>query len=146
VDPTSAEVAELLAALDAYQTALYPEGSAYLTPAVEFTRPGAAFLGVFVPEQLVGCCGYITHEDGSGELKRLFVRPEARGRGIARQLFAALEAHATVAGLTVLRLETGILQPHAIRLYEELGYTRRGPFATYPDDPNSVFMEKHLRG
>jgi putative acetyltransferase len=145
-DPTSAAVAELLAALDAYQSALYPAESVHLLPAVAFAAPGVAFLGAFLCDRLVGCCGYITHADGSGELKRLFVRPEARGLGIARQLFAALEVRAVAAGLTVLRLETGVSQPHSIRVCEAAGYTRRGPFANYPDDPNCVFMEKHLRG
>jgi len=74
----------------------------------------------------------------------MFVRPEARGLGIGRQLLEALEAHAAAAGLTVLRLETGVAQPEALRLYERAGYTRRGPFGPYAADPLSVFLEKRL--
>ena len=49
-------------------------------------------------------------------------------------------------GLPALRLETGVRQPAALRLYERAGYARRGPFGGYPDDPLSVFMEKLLGG
>ena len=144
VDPTTPAVAELLAALDAYQTALYPPASAHLLPAAALAAPGATFLGAFVAGQMVGCGGYVGHAGGYGELKRMFVRPAARGLGIGRRLLAALEAHAAAAGLSVLRLETGVRQPEALRLYERAGYTRRGPFGAYAPDPLSVFMEKRL--
>ncbi|HUR53169.1 MAG TPA: GNAT family N-acetyltransferase [Gemmataceae bacterium] len=144
VDPTTPEVAELLAALDVYQTALYPPASAHLLPAAALAASDAAFLGVFADERLVGCGGYINRAGEYGELKRMFVCPEARGLGIGRRLLAALEGHAAAAGLTVLRLETGVSQPEAIRLYERAGYERRGPFGEYAADPLSVFMEKRL--
>jgi putative acetyltransferase len=144
VDPTTSAVAELLAALDSYQTALYPQESTHLLPAAALATPDAAFLGAFAGGQLVGCGGYVRHPGGYGELKRMFVRPEARGRGVGRRLLAALEAHAAAVGLTVLRLETGVAQPEALRLYEGAGYARRGPFGEYAADPLSVFLEKRL--
>jgi putative acetyltransferase len=144
VDPMTPTVAELLAALDAYQTTLYPPASVHLVPAAALAAPGATFLGAFVAEQLVGCGGYVNHAGAYGELKRMFVHPAARGSGIGRRLLAALEAHAAASGLSVLRLETGIRQPEVIRLYERAGYTRRGPFGAYSADPLSVFMEKRL--
>jgi putative acetyltransferase len=146
VDPTTPAVAELLAALDAYQTALYPPASVHLLPAAALTLPDAAFIGGFVGERLIGCGGYVNHAGEYGELKRMFVHPDARGLGIGRRLLAALEAHAGAAGLTVLRLETGVRQPEALRLYEGAGYARRGPFGAYSPDPLSVFMEKRLNG
>ena len=57
---------------------------------------------------------------------------------------SAIEAHAVESGMSVVRLETGIYQPEAIGLYERMGYTRRGPFGDYAEDPLSVFMEKRL--
>jgi len=144
VDPTTPPVTELLAALDAYQSALYPPASVHLLPAADLAASDAAFLGVFAGGQLVGCGGYVHDGDESGELKRMFVHPAARGRGIGRRLLTALEAHAAAAGLSVLRLETGISQPEALRLYEGAGYTRRGPFGSYTADPLSVFMEKRI--
>jgi putative acetyltransferase len=137
-------VAELLAALDAYQLALYPPSSVHLLPAAALAAADAVFLGAFVEERLVGCGGYVDHAGEYGELKRLFVRPDVRGLGVARRLLAELEAHAAAAGLIVLRLETGVSQPEALRLYERSGYTRCGPFGAYAADPLSVFMEKQL--
>jgi putative acetyltransferase len=144
VDPILHAVAELLAALDAYQTALYPPASAHLLPADRLAETGAAFLGAFVGDRLVGCGGYVNHDGEYAELKRMFVRAEARGLGIGRRLLAELEAHAAAAGLTVVRLETGVSQPEALRLYEAAGYARRGPFGAYAADPLSVFLEKRL--
>jgi GNAT superfamily N-acetyltransferase len=144
IDPTSAAAADLLAALDAHLSALYPPASLHLAPAASFRHPGAAFLGACMDGRLVGCCGLVPGGDGCGELKRLFVRPEARGLGVGRALLAALEWRAKAAGLRVLRLETGVSQPDALRLCEREGYRRRGPFGEYLDDPLSVFMEKRL--
>ncbi len=143
VDPASPAVAELFALTEAYQLALYPPESVHMAPPTAFSQPGAVFLGAFVGDRLMGCGGYIDHGD-YGELKRMFVRSEARGLGIGYRLLTALEAHAVTAGLPLLRLETGIHQPEAIRLYERAGYIRRGPFGDYDDDPLSVFMEKRL--
>jgi putative acetyltransferase len=130
--------------LDAYQTALYPAASLHLVPAAELGGADAVFLGAFAEGRLVGCGGYINRGGEYGELKRMFVRPEARGLGAGRRLLAALEAHAAAAGLGVLCLETGPEQSEALRLYERAGYSRRGPFGPYPDDPHCVFMEKRL--
>lgn len=102
-----------------------------------------AALFVYAENRLVGCGGYVIHAD-HGELKRMFVLPETRGLGIGRRLLDHLEEHARAAGVRTLRLETGIYQPEALRLYERAGYVRRGPFGEYGHDPLSVFMEKSL--
>jgi putative acetyltransferase len=144
IDPTSKEATHLLAALDEYQSGLYPPASTHLLPAEVLAQPGSVFLGAFANERLVGCCGYVRHEEGYGELKRLFVCPEVRGRGVGERLLTELEAHARADGIPVLRLETGVRQPASVRLCERMGFTRRGPFGNYLDDPLSVFMEKRL--
>lgn len=144
-DPNSPAAAELLAALDEYQAGLYPAASTHLLPAAELARPGAVFLGAFAGGRMVGCGGYVRC-DGYGELKRMFVRPDARGRGVGELLLAELERRAQAAGLPALRLETGVRQPAALRLYGRAGYARRGPFGDYPDDPLSVFLEKDVGG
>ena len=92
---------------------------------------------------LLGCVAMV--DCGSyGEVKRLFVPAAGRGQGVARALMAALEAHARTAGLPIMRLETGPVLTAAIRLYDSLGYQRRGPFGDYADHPASLFMEKAL--
>jgi putative acetyltransferase len=144
VDPTSPAAAELIAALDAYQLALYPAESVHLIPADCLRSDGVTFLGAFLGDRLIGCGAYVNHGGEYAELKRMFVRPEARGLGVGRRLLGALEDHARSMGLTLIRLETGVSQPEALRLYERGGYARRGRFGDYPDDPLSVFMEKRL--
>ena len=81
-------------------------------------------------------------EDGSGEIKRMFVDPKARGMRPGRSLLDAVEQTARDAGLTTVRLETGIYQPEAISLYRKAGYRDIEPFGSYKSDPLSLFMEK----
>ncbi|MER6048043.1 GNAT family N-acetyltransferase [Streptomyces sp. NPDC001793] len=63
--------------------------------------------------------GYAT---GDAEIKRMFVVPQARGRGLARRILAALETDALAAGRTRMVLETGTEQPEALSLYASSGY------------------------
>jgi putative acetyltransferase len=106
------------------------------------SQPNVVFAVARDPSgQAVGC-GAIVIESAYGELKRMFTQPSHRGRGIARSLVQWLEAQAQARGCHLFMLETGCLQPEAIALYERLGYSRRGPFGPYTEDPNSVFMHK----
>ena len=89
-------------------------------------------------------CGAVVLFDDYGELKRMFVPPAQRGRGVAKAIMAYLETHAVQRNCSLLRLETGIHQPEAHGLYARAGYARRGPYGDYPDDPLSVFMEKKI--
>lgn len=145
LDARSPEAIELHAASWAFQIALYPMESIHLAEADAFDTPGAVFLGAFLEGKMIGTGGYTKQSEEVAELKRMFVREEARGQGIGRQILKSLEDSARSNGITLLRLETGIHQPAAIRLYESFGYTRCSRFGTYPDDPLSVFMEKRLR-
>ncbi|WP_329137924.1 GNAT family N-acetyltransferase [Streptomyces sp. NBC_01476] len=82
--------------------------------------------------------------DGDAEIKRMFVVPEARGRGLARALLARLETTAAAAGRTRMVLETGLKQPEAIALYESCGYLPVPKFGVYRNDELSVCMGKPL--
>ncbi|UNO41552.1 GNAT family N-acetyltransferase [Streptomyces sp. MST-110588] len=66
--------------------------------------------------------GELGYADGDAEVKRMFVVPQARGRGLARRILAALEADARAAGRTRMVLETGYKQPEAFALYSSCGY------------------------
>ncbi len=79
-----------------------------------------------------------------GEIKRVFVLPEQRGKGHARSIMLALEAGLRQQQTGIVRLEVGISQPEALSLYHSLGYRERGPFGAYRLDRWSVFMEKTL--
>lgn len=89
-------------------------------------------------------CGALAAMEGYGEIKSMFVAPEARGMGVGEAILQALEAKARDLSLPVLRLETGDTLHAAHRLYERVGFSYRGPFGAYEDGPHSVFMEKKL--
>jgi len=131
-----AEVGALYEDLDMTSAAMPAAGPAELNP------PAGAFLVGYLDGVAV-CCGGVKRLDTeSCELKRMYVTPEARGRGVARALLAALEDRARALGFTIARLDTGPKQPVAQRLYELSGYVaienfNRNPVATY-------FGEKRL--
>ena len=78
------------------------------------------------------------------EVKKVFVSPDARGNGFARQLMVELEGIARARAVPSLILQTGVLQVPAIRLYEDLGYTPIRPFGAYCLIPNVLCFEKAL--
>ncbi|MGN6161358.1 MAG: GNAT family N-acetyltransferase [Marmoricola sp.] len=78
------------------------------------------------------------------EIKRMYVVPEARGRGWARRVLAHLEETARAAGATAIILETGLRQPEAIALYESSGYLPVAGFGYYAQAPLSRCFAKSL--
>lgn len=145
LDPGHPDAQALMALSEAYMGALYPSESNHFEPADGLRAPQGSFLGFWRGEQLVGCGGVKYFDaDGYGEIKRLFVLDSERGRGVARQLMAKLEAGLLTRGVRLARLETGIHQPEALALYRRLGYVERGPFGGYAPDPLSAFFEKTL--
>ncbi|WP_049562768.1 GNAT family N-acetyltransferase [Nonomuraea sp. SBT364] len=91
----------------------------------------------------VGCCA-IQPAPGGAELKRMYVTPQARGRGIARRLLAEAEDLAAALGHPQIRLETGIHQPEAITLYTRTGYLPIPAYPPYQDNPLSRCYAKTL--
>jgi putative acetyltransferase len=140
--PDQPAVLALIAELDAYQQSLYPPESNHLLDLASLLRPEVLF-AVARSEggDAVGCAAAVLKPDFA-EIKRMFVAPRARGGSAGRALLAFIEQAAMQHGHAVFRLETGIRQPEALRLYEQAGYRRRGAFEGYADDPLSVFMEK----
>lgn len=109
-----------------------------LTPAM-FDPPQGLFLLVYDDRDTpLATGGWRSQEandegyaDGDAEIKRMYVVPEARGRGLARKVLAALEDDARAAGRTRMVLETGVKLPEAISLYLSSGYRpceRFGPY------------------
>lgn len=82
----------------------------------------------------------------TAELKRMYVVPDARGRGLARAMLAHLEDTARAVGVEVMVLETGILQPEAIALYESSGYREIPGFGFYKDAALSRCLARPLAG
>ncbi|MFW6694574.1 GNAT family N-acetyltransferase [Streptomyces sp. MAR4 CNX-425] len=85
------------------------------------------------------------HLAGDAELKRMYVVPEARGRGLARRILRELEESARTAGRTRMVLETGTRQPEAIGLYLSEGYEPTEKFGYYRFEPESRCFAKPLR-
>lgn len=144
--PVQADAVALIAELDAYQSALYPPESHHALDLASVVEQDILFvLARDHAEQAVGC-GAVVLSAQYGELKRLYVRPQQRGTGVAKKILQALEAAAVASACSVLKLESGPYQPEALGLYARCGYERCGPYGGYIDDPLSVFMQKKLAG
>jgi putative acetyltransferase len=142
--PDQPQVIALIADLDAYQDTLYPAEARYALDLSSLKKSNVIFMVARDGEGTAVGCGAVVITGCVGELKRMYVRPQDRGQGVAGRVLVALEAASLIAGCEELLLETGPYQPEALAFYSKQGYTRRGPFGAYPDHPLSVFMGKHL--
>lgn len=128
-DPRSIE---LNAEIQAVYVGLY--GGADDTPmaAAEFAPAHGSFLMALDADgRTIGCIGIRRHDEGVGEIKRMYVRAEHRRLGYARALLLAAEDRARELGYTALVLETGAHQPEAIALYQAHGYRPIPGFGHY---------------
>lgn len=142
--PRQPAVIRLLDMSDAYAASLYPAESNHMLDLDSLEKPEVSFLVARRDGEIVGCASIVEAGDGTAEIKRMFVDPEARGLRLGKLLLDRLESLAREKGLTALRLETGISQPEALGLYRNSGYREIGPFGSYQPDPLSLFMEKPL--
>lgn len=113
---------------------------------VEFDPPEGAFLVAYLDGRPVGCGGWRSHggRNEIGEIKRMYTAPEARRRGVARAMLAAIEDSARQYGRRRLVLETGDRQPEAMKLYETAGYEPIPNFGFYRDEPNCLSYGRRL--
>lgn len=95
-------------------------------------------------ENAVGCGAFREYAPGVAEIKRMYVREENRGRGIAGKILGELETWAKEAGFSECILETGAKQPEAIRLYKKCGYEIIQSYGQYLNVENSICMKKTL--
>jgi putative acetyltransferase len=142
--PNQQDVITLIAELDAYQDTLYPAEARYALDLASLKKPNVVFAVARDSNGKALGCGAVVVSESHGELKRMYVRQESRGQGVAQQVLKELEASAGKMGCRELLLETGPYQPEALAFYKKQGYARRGPFGNYPDHPLSVFMGKVL--
>ncbi|MEU3571568.1 GNAT family N-acetyltransferase [Kitasatospora sp. NPDC036755] len=117
----------------------------------DFEAPAGLFLIAYLDGRPVACGGWRAKQagedglrDGDAEVKRMFVVPAARGRGLARAVLGRLERTAAQAGRTRFILETGTEQPEAVALYESEGYAAIRKFGIYKDHPQSICLGKEL--
>ncbi len=109
----------------------------------EFTPPSGLFLVGYADGVPVASGGWRSHGDDA-EIKRMYVAPAARHRGLARQLLAELERSAAAAGHHRVILESGSQQPEAIALYRSSGYTPIAPFGHYAGARGAIHLGKQL--
>jgi GNAT superfamily N-acetyltransferase len=144
VSPDSSDALDLIEALDEELLRRYP-GAVIEGLLPEDATDRLAFIVARIGNRPVACGAVREIDPAVGEIKRMFVRPEHRGQGIARAILAALEARAAELGYSTLRIETGGRQPEAVALYKSAGYVVIPPFGKYAGNPYSHCFEKRLQ-
>ncbi len=143
----SEDAANLINQLTLELRGRYPEdpqqGAARFKPE-DLDVPNAAFVVARVGGVAVGCAAIRPLSADTTELKRMFVHPNLRGRGLGAKILLKLEQVAPSLGMRTIRLETGDRNPEAVALYEKNGYSRISAFPPYEDDTWSICMEKIL--
>ena len=136
----------LIDALDTELFALYPEPGAnhFELDAQEVEGPNGAFLVAYVDGRPVGCGAVRCIGEGAAEVKRMYVRPDARSRGLGRALLGELESIARELGAERLVLETGGRQDEAMALYRGAGFAPIERFGRYSGSPLSLCFGKPL--
>jgi GNAT superfamily N-acetyltransferase len=119
----------------------------------QFAAPSGHFVVGYLDGRPVTMGGWRLRTDAAGtslpgerpaEIKRMFVREGARGRGLGRRVLAELERNAAAAGVDWLVLETGDRQPEAVSLYRSAGYTEVTRFGLYAHEQGSIYLGKRL--
>jgi GNAT superfamily N-acetyltransferase len=139
----SPAAATLIAALDDELSRQYPGLPVNGIDVADFEAGGGVFAVGYV-DGMSAVCGGFRPWEASAEIKRMFVVPAERGRGLGRQMLAFLETEAARRGYVRGVLETGNLQREAISLYRAMGWTPIPVFGPYVGSPISVCFEKRL--
>jgi putative acetyltransferase len=138
----------LIGELDAELSKPYPPEQRHGLSIEKIFRPGIMFFIARLDGAAVGCGG-VAFDDGLAEVKRMYVRPTARGKNVAGAILGRLEEEAGRRGIARLVLETGDERHAAIHFYERAGFTRCAAFGSYLAMPpkaieRSVFFEKGI--
>ena len=142
--PDTADAMLLISELEAHLDPLYPKTSRHGYSVEKLMEQGVVFFVTRYEGAPAGCGGIELFGAEYGEIKRMYVRPQFRGLGLAKLMLDHLTAYAREQGIPLLRLETGIHQKAAIVLYEGVGFQQIAPFGAYKEDPLSRFYEKRI--
>lgn len=142
--PDTLDAQALIAELESELAPFYPSESRHGYSVERLRAEAVAFFLIRADGVPAGCGGVKLVGTEYGEVKRMYVRPQFRGLGLAALMLDHLADYAQRHGVRVLRLETGIHQQAAIRLYEGMGFQQILPFGEYKADPLSRFYEKRL--
>jgi ribosomal protein S18 acetylase RimI-like enzyme len=111
----------------------FQPGTAFDDAVTAFAPPGGVFLLAGSEDSPIACGAVQFLDDERGEIKRMWVAPEARGQGLAGQLLARLEEEIVSAGRRVALLDTNSSLTKAVGLYESRGYVRVPDYNGNPD-------------
>ena len=126
---------------------VYDEDAVYMSSVDDLATDYVHFLVARYQGHAVGCGALVVKDLDWGELKRMYVRPVARGKGLGRAILENLLGMAQRRDLAFVRLETGLKLEAAVAFYREKGFVERDAFGDYigDDAPESLFMELSLR-
>ena len=138
---------QLVEALNAELSEQYPEEGAnhFRLDADEVSGDRGVFLVGYLGEQPVACGAIRRLSEEDAEIKRMYVDPDTRGKGVGRRLLDELVSHGVGFGVKRIVLETGTRQTEALALYERAGFKRIPCFGEYANSPLSLCMAKQLR-
>jgi len=148
VATATGDVRALISELDQVLAAEYLHEQRHGLALAALFQPHIRFFVARLGGVAVGCGGIALFDDFA-EVKRMYVREAARGRGVAQALLARIEVEARAAACGILRLETGERQAAALKFYAWAGFEPCAAFGDYvamrPDAlATSIFMEKRL--
>lgn len=144
VAPEDRDLHALIEKLDEELLRRYPAEGIF---GLDFSDPKVkemTFCVAYAGGRPVGCAGLRPLDETAAELKRMYVEPEYRGRGVASAILKYIEGKAVERGFGLIKLETGPKQPEAIGLYKKLGYRQIELFGEYVGCVHSYCMEKEL--
>ncbi|QHT62590.1 GNAT family N-acetyltransferase [Paenibacillus lycopersici] len=144
VEITNPDLLQLIERLDAYLYDLYPPVEVFVVDLDDPGLSGIHFVVAYVDGKPAGCGAIKEIDETSTELKRFYVDPAYRNRGIAGRILRYLEEKARARRYAAIRLETGDPQVEAVAFYKKNGYAAIEPFGEYIACPSSVCFEKRL--
>lgn len=142
-DPRDPQATALLKQSHALMESLFPSEDNFFLDIDDLCVPDISFFVAREQDTVLGTAA-LADKGGFGEVKSMFVSPDARGKGVGEALLAQLEATARDKGMSQMKLETGDVLHAAHRLYQRAGFTLCGAFPPYEKADSSIFMEKTL--
>lgn len=142
-DPRAPQATALLHASHALMQSLFAADDNHYLEISELCEDHIRFFAAWEGENALGCVA-LAEMPEYGEVKSMFVSPEARGKGTGAALLDHIEREARALGLSELKLETGNTLYEAHRLYHLSGFEPCDVFGNYAESPASLFMRKSL--
>lgn len=111
---------------------------------IQYNLPKGCLILVFENTTAIGCAAIREFENGTAELKRMYLKPAYRGRGISKKLLQLMFEKAVELGYTTMRLDTLPQMKEALKLYRQFGFKEIESYRFNPVK-GTVYLEKHLR-